>query len=171
MVAAYNGVNSALHVQLDYTGTKKGTNSLVGDTALRQLQSQLGQVMSNAYGTTSLSAIGISRDRTGAMTLDESKLTAAVAANPDAVGDLFVSNGFATAVTTLADSYTLSGTGVFATKSQALTDRHTSLQSRIDRINRNADDMQSRLEKQFAALEQAISSLQSQSGQLLAMLR
>lgn len=174
VVTAYNSINSALHVQLDYTGTKKGTNTLFGDSTLRQLQQQLGTVMSNSYGTTgstTLSALGISRDRTGAMTLDESKLAAAVASDPNAVSSLFVDNGFASAVTTMADSYTLSGTGVFAAKTQSLTDRHSVLQTQIDRINRSADDLQERLEKQFNALEQAMSALTSQSSQLLAMLR
>ena len=95
----------------------------------------------------------------------------AVASNPNAVSSLFVDNGFASAVTTMADSYTLSGTGVFAAKTQSLTDRHSVLQTQIDRINRSADDLQERLEKQFNALEQAMSSLTSQSSQLLAMLR
>lgn len=171
VVTAYNAVNSALHVQLDYTGTTKGANTLFGDSTLRQLQSQLGQVMSSSFGGMTLSDIGISRDRTGAMTLDESKLASAASANPDVVGNLFVSNGFASALTTLTDSYTLSGTGVFATKTQSLVDRHAVLQTQVDRINKSADNLQERLEKQFAALETAMSALQSQSGQLLAMLR
>jgi len=174
VVTAYNSINSALHVQLDYTGTKKGTNTLFGDSTLRQLQQQLGTIMSNSYGSTgstTLSAIGITRDRTGAMTLDESKLAAAVASDSNAVNSLFIDNGFAAAVTTMTDSYTLSGTGVFAAKTQSLTDRSSVLQTQIDRINRSADDLQERLEKQFNALEQAMSSLTSQSSQLLAMLR
>ena len=50
LVSAYNAVNSALHVQLDYTGTRKGTNTLFGDSSLRQLQGALGNLMSNGYG-------------------------------------------------------------------------------------------------------------------------
>ena len=50
LVTAYNNVNSALHVQLDYTGTKKGTNTLFGDATLRQLQGALGNMMGAGYG-------------------------------------------------------------------------------------------------------------------------
>jgi len=171
VVSAYNSVNSALHVQLDYTGTTKGANTLFGDSTLRQLQSQLASVMSSSYGGSTLSDLGLSRDRSGLMTLDESKLASAVTANPDAVNNLFVTNGFATTVTTLADSYTLSSTGIFAAKTKSLVDRHAVLQTQADRINKSAEDLRGRLEKQFAALEQAMSALQSQNSQLIAMLR
>ncbi|MEO8698608.1 MAG: flagellar filament capping protein FliD [Kofleriaceae bacterium] len=170
MVTAYNGVNSALHIQLDYNGTRKGTNTLFGDTALRQLQGSLGNLMGSEYGGSNLGMLGISRDRSGTMTLDETKLAAAVTTDPDAVGKVFITGGFATALTALADSYTQSGTGVFATKSQSISERFTGLQTQIDRINRNADSLQTRLEKQFADLEQAMSSLQRQSASLSAML-
>jgi len=170
VMTAYNSINAALHIQLDYNGSPKGANTLFGDSALRGLQQQLGSVMSAGYGSDTIAAIGLSRDRTGTMTLDESKLAAAVAADPDAVSKLFVDNGFATAVTKLADSYTAVGTGILSAKTQSLTDRFTALQPQIDRINRRADDLQTRLEKQFSALEAAISALQAQSGQLQAML-
>lgn len=170
VVSAYNSVNSAIHVQLDYTGTTKGAGTLFGDSTLRQLQSQLANVMSNGYDGATLGDLGISRDRTGAMTLDETKLTTALTTSSDAVNNLFITKGFASAVTTLADSYTTSGTGIFASKTQSLVDRNAVLQTQIDRINRSADDMQTRLEKQFAALEQAMSSLKSQNSQLIAML-
>src|ERR1044071_2715716 len=50
VISAYNSVNTALHTQLDYTGTKKGTDTLFGDFTLRQLQSALGNVMTSGYG-------------------------------------------------------------------------------------------------------------------------
>lgn len=170
VMTAYNSINSALHVQLDYTGTTKGQNTLFGDSTLRQLQTSLGTLMSNSYGGMSLSDIGLTRDRTGLMSLDESKLTKALTSNPNAVSDLFATNGFATAATSLTDAYTTSSTGIFATKTQALTDRHKALQTQIDSINKSADDLQARLEKQFNAMEQAMSNMKAQFSQLTAML-
>jgi flagellar hook-associated protein 2 len=171
LVDAYNKLNASLHVQLDFTGTKKGTNTLFGDSTLRQLQGQLATVMSSAYGTSNLGALGISRDKTGAMTLDETKLAAALASDSDAVAKVFVTGGFATAVATLADSYTTSGTGLFAAKTESLTNRSTALQQQIDRITKNADMLRTRLEKQFGALEEAMSALQSQSQYLASFLK
>jgi flagellar hook-associated protein 2 len=169
LVTAYNAVNTALHGQLDYTGTTKGASTLFGDSGLRQLQNALDVTMSSAYGTSNLGQLGLSRDKTGAMTLDETKLASAVASDPDAVQNLFVTNGFATAVGSLADRYTQASTGLFAAKTTSLTSRHATLQTQIDRINKAADSLQARLEKQFGAFEQAMSQMQSQANQLTAL--
>ncbi len=163
IVSAYNSVNSALHVQLDYNGITKGSNTLFGDSTLRQLQGALASTMSRAYGGSNLGVLGLSRDKSGSLTFDETKLSAALASDPDAVAKVFTTGGFATAVGALADRYTQSSTGIFATKNQAFLDRSKSLQLQIDRINKGADAMQTRLERQFSALEQAMSSFQSQS--------
>jgi flagellar hook-associated protein 2 len=170
LVAAYNAVNSALHVQLDYNGTRKGTNTLFGDPALRQLQGALGTLMSNDYGGTTLGAAGLTRAKDGALTLDETKLTAALATNPDAVGKLFVEGGFATAVSKMADAYTRAGDGILASKTKSLADRNTVLQKQADQINNHADQLKSRLEAQFNAMEVAMSRLRSQSAFLSSVL-
>jgi flagellar hook-associated protein 2 len=166
LVAAYNAVNSALHVQLDYNGARKATNTLFGDAALRQLQGALGAVMSSGYGTggtNTLGAIGLTRAKDGALTLDETKLSAALATNPDAVGKLFVTDGFAAAVTKMADSYTRPGDGILAAKSKSMTERASVLQKQAEHINSHADRLKTRLEAQFTALEVAMSKLKSQS--------
>ncbi len=163
LVTNYNAVNTQLQVQLSYTGTTKGENTLFGDSTLRQLQMALDRKMSTEYGGTNLGALGMTRDKTGVITLDEAKLTAAVAADPDIASKLFVTGGFATTLASLADSYTTSGTGFFAAKSEAITARSKALQQQIDRIDLGADKLQSRLERQFAALEEAMAKLQSQS--------
>lgn len=163
LVSAYNAVNSALHVQLDYNGTRRGTNTLFGDSALRQLQGALGNVMSNQYGTSTLGTVGLTRAKDGALTLDETKLNAALVANPDAVGNLLVGGGFATAITTMTDAYTRAGDGILASKSKSLVDRSNVLQTQADQINTHADQLKVRLEAQFTALETAMSKLKSQS--------
>lgn len=162
-VTNYNAVNTQLQVQLSYTGTTKGQNTLFGDTTLRQLQMALDRTMTNTYGDMSVSSLGMTRDKTGVITLDESKLTAAIAADPDAASKLFVTGGFATAVAGLTDTYTTTGTGFFAAKSESISSRSKSLQQQIDRIDLGADALQTRLERQFAALEEAMAKLQSQS--------
>lgn len=169
-VKAYNAINSALHVQLDYTGTTKGANTLFGDSTLRQLQQQLGNIASSAFGGMNLAQIGVTRDKTGAMTLDTSKLNTALTADASVVDKLFVQGGFSTAVSKLTENYTKATTGLFAVKSQAFTDRSKILQTQIDRIYTSADNLKSRLESQFSALENAMSTLKSQSSQLTAML-
>jgi flagellar hook-associated protein 2 len=166
LVAAYNAVNSALHVQLDYTGTTKGTNTLFGDPALRQLQGALGTVMSSGYGTTTLGAIGLVRGKDGSLTLDQTKLASALAKNSNAVADLFVTGGFATAMTTMTDAYTRAGDGLLAAKSKSLVARFNTLQTQADQINAHADLLKTQLEARFTALETMMSKLKSQSAYL-----
>jgi flagellar hook-associated protein 2 len=167
-VAAYNSVNSALHIQLDYTGTRKGTNTLFGDSTLRQLQGALASVMSKGYGTdplnpATLGAVGLTRGKDGSLTLDDTKLSSALAANPDAVGNLFITAGFATAMTTMTDAYTRAGDGLLASKSESLTARSKVLQTQADHINTRADALRNQLENQFTKLETAMSRLKGQS--------
>jgi len=166
MVSAYNAVNSALHVQLDYTGTQKGTSTLFGDSALRQLQGALGNVMGSGYGTganNTIGSIGLTRAKDGSLTLDQSKLASALASNPNAVSDLFVTGGFSTAVTNMTTAYTRASDGIFAAKTASLTSRFKDLQTQSDQINTRADALKVQLDKQFTALETAMSSLKSQS--------
>ena len=171
MVSAYNVVNAELHNQLDYTGQTASTSSLFGDSTLTNLQTALAGVFSNAYGNSNLSVIGLSRDETGALTFDAPTMEAALAADPDAVSKVFVAGGFAKAVEGLSTTYTDSTNGVFAAKTQGLTDRYSDLQDQIDQINTQANDLQTRLQAQFTALETAMSNMQSQSAQLTAMLK
>jgi flagellar hook-associated protein 2 len=170
VVAAYNSVNSALHVQLDYTGTRKGTSTLFGDSTLRQLQGALGSVMSSEYGSTTLGAVGLVRAKDGSLSLDDAKLSSALAANPDAVGNLFVAGGFATAMTAMTDSYGRAGDGILVSKTRSLTDRYKTLQGRADQINARADALKTQLENQFTRLETAMSRLKSQSSFLSSIL-
>lgn len=168
LVDAYNAVNGALDAQLRYTGTQKGENTLFGDSTLRGLQSALASITSSAYGDSGLWAIGISRDKSGTLTLDAAKLADAIGKDPDAVSNIFVTNGFAAAVTSLVDNYTRAD-GLLAAKTQSLGERQKLLQATIDRINASADELRARLEKQFRALEEAMSKLRSQSTYLTSL--
>jgi len=173
MVSAYNSVNSALHVQLDYTGTQKGTSTLFGDSTLRQLQGTLGNIMGSAYGTganNTLGSVGLTRDKTGALTLDTTKLNAALAKNPNAVADLFVTGGFANTVSKMTDAYTRTGDGILAAKTTSLTSRFSDLQTQADQINNRADSLKTQLDAQFAALETAMTAMKQQSAYLTSVL-
>jgi flagellar hook-associated protein 2 len=169
-VAAYNAINSALHVQLDYTGSTKGTNTLFGDSTLTRLQSSLGNLMSSAYGGNAIDSVGLVRDKTGNLTLDSAKLATALNKNPNVVSDFFITSGFTKAAQTLTTAYTAAGNGFFATKTQSITDRFKALQSQADHINNRADAMQATLQKQFNSLETAMSNLKSQSSYLTSIL-
>jgi flagellar hook-associated protein 2 len=168
-VTKYNAINSAVHYQLDYFGTKKGPDTLFGDSTLRQLQGAMNATLAKGYDDMTLGSVGVTRDKTGALTLDETKFADAIGKDPDVVNKLFVTGGFAAEMTKLVDNYSGSG-GIFAEKTASLSARKRALQTTIDRINANADKMQVRLENQFTRLEQAMSALQSQNAYLTSVL-
>lgn len=170
-VDAYNSVQKALATQLSYTGTAPAANTLFGDSTLRELQGSLQSLVTGAYGTSSLGGLGMSIDQSGVMTLDADKMNAALDKDPHAVDSVFATSkgGFAKAIATLATSYTEPGDGIFALKSQAMSDRSKLLQSQIDQINANAQSLQTRLQDEFNALETTMSSLKTEGNYLSAV--
>lgn len=163
-VDGYNKIAGAITGQLSYNGTTKGTNTLFGDSTLSQLQQSLQSIVMQKFGGKTLLDLGVSVDKTGVMSIDDDKFSTAVAANDNALSDMFVTGGLSKAVSALTDTYTRAGDGILTSKSSALTANKDDLQKRIDQINANADSLQTRLEAQFNALEQTMSKLQSQAG-------
>jgi flagellar hook-associated protein 2 len=162
-VDSYNRINGAINNQLAYTGTTKGADTLFGDSTLAQLQSSLQGLVSQTFGSSSLLDLGVSVDKDGVMSLDADKFTTALSANPNALGDLFVTGGLSKTVTDLTNMYTEPTDGILTAKSTGLSDNSDDLQKQIDQINDNATALQSRLEDQFNALEETMSKLQSQA--------
>jgi flagellar hook-associated protein 2 len=173
LVSAYNTVVGQINGQLAYTGngtTPQPTNTLFGDSTLRQLQTSLGSLVTANYGGADPSTLGLTIGQDGTLSLDESKLDAAIAADPNAVSKMFVAGGLASTMSSFVDTYTRAGDGVLSAKAQSLTDQSKQLQSTIDEINNNADALKTRLENQFNQLEQAMSKLQSQGSYISKML-
>jgi flagellar hook-associated protein 2 len=169
-VSDFNSIAGAIAVQSTYNANASQQSALFGDSTVRQLQMSLSRLATASFGGKTLADLGLTIDRGGMMTLDETKATAAITADPDVIGTFFSTSGFGKAVADLSDLYTQAGNGVLALKSTAITDRSKLLQSQIDQINDNADALQKRLQDQFNALEQAMSQLQSQGSYLAKML-
>ena len=163
VVSAYNAIVGAIDNQLTYKGTTAGTDTLFGDSTLRQLKASLSQIVTQKFGSLTMADLGMTLDKTGVLSLDSSKLDSALASNQNALADLFVTGGLSQTFANLARNYTEAGDGILATKSKGLTDRSQELQKQIDEITSNADALQTRLQAQFTALEQTMSALNSQS--------
>ena len=87
-VAAYNELNTKLQT------LQQG--DLKYDTALKQVSTQMAQVLrtaSNGVPVSVLGSAGISLGKNGELKLDDKALKAAIAADPDAVSKLFTNNG------------------------------------------------------------------------------
>ncbi|WP_028451352.1 flagellar filament capping protein FliD [Chitinilyticum aquatile] len=104
MVKSYNELISTMRglTKADVANAKPGESVnaqiLSGDYGPRVIESELRSVMNQALDFTGgnlkrLSQVGISIDREGVMKLDESKLSKAMADDPQGVTSLFASNG------------------------------------------------------------------------------
>lgn len=170
-VKAYNDLRAEINKQTD-SGYSGGTvGALASDYATQQLltfvRDELVEEPTGITGSyTNLSSIGVSFGRDGTLSLDESKLTAAIQDDSNNVADLFSStNGYATRMdTVLSELLGLGGTiaareDVFEDHISALEDRQVTLEGRLDRT-------EARLRAQYTALDTLMSSLSVTSSYL-----
>ncbi|WP_297574230.1 flagellar filament capping protein FliD [uncultured Deefgea sp.] len=96
-VKAFNELNKSLTDLSSYDPKTGKAGILNGETAIRSVQQELRAVLNRPLGSgsffQSLSEVGISLDKAGAMTLNETKLQQAITSNPGAVANLFTVNG------------------------------------------------------------------------------
>lgn len=100
-VKTYNDLNTSIRKTTGYDEATKQGGPLLGDSSVRNIQSQLRKMMASpltgSSGTlTTLSQIGISIDKNGTMSLDSSKLSSAMSSSMTNVAALFSSIGATT---------------------------------------------------------------------------
>ena len=92
-VTAYNSLKTAIDATTAAATATVDAGALNGDATIRDIQSRLARLTSTAlssYGQVStLAEIGVSTGNDGALTLDPSKLSAALASDPDGVEAMF----------------------------------------------------------------------------------
>ncbi|HJK98635.1 MAG TPA: flagellar filament capping protein FliD [Polyangiaceae bacterium LLY-WYZ-14_1] len=179
-VDAYNKVAETINAEFVFTGEARTEGSLAGDSTLRQIQSRLrstaGQAVAGlnpAFST--LASVGIRVTSTGTLELDGAALDEALATDPEAVSQLFVGDGSGSvgimaqldeAVRQMTDP----DTGLIGQRLDGFDDRVQDLDGQIERMELRVEGFEEDLRLEFAALEQLVSSLQSQQAQLGAIL-
>lgn len=170
-----DGINAALaeiDVKAAAGGSGRTAGPLAGDGAARQLRTALLDTIRGDAGGTSLAAYGIQVTRSGRLEFNETTFKAAYAADPVGTAEMFTTtgDGFAARVAAVANGASDSTEG---TLSAAITGR----QSGIDRMEDSIDEWDRRLtlrrtalERQFTALETALSQMSSQSSWLAGQL-
>ncbi|MEW5757154.1 MAG: flagellar filament capping protein FliD [Pseudomonadota bacterium] len=148
---------------VDVENNKRGV--LVGDATLRTVMSGLRTQISNAtsgitgpYDT--LASIGVTSDKTGKLTLDSAKLTKAIDADFTSVGQIFAGdNGYAARLEDYLDGYV--GTkGVLDSKIDGLNTSIKGLDKQRETLQYRLDSLEKRYTRQFAGLDEIISSMQ-----------
>jgi flagellar capping protein FliD len=98
-VSAYNDVNKFLNDQFTFDPKTKKSGVLLADASVRAVQSLLKRIVTGSIpgltsGKSNLSQIGITSDsKTGVLSVDDSKLSAAISSDPSGVQRLFLGIG------------------------------------------------------------------------------
>lgn len=196
-VEAYNDLveSIASRSKFDAEANKRGV--LLGDSATSELRGRLQNLITSpALGVQSdfrfLTEVGIKLGTGGKISLDSTKLEAALQRDPRGVVDLFsarvqspnsstrtlasgitVTESVAGAITSKGvmeiladelDNYTRSTTGVLTRQSKTIDDQIKAQNDRIKAVDSRIEARRKILEAQFLRMESSIGRLQSQSG-------
>lgn len=176
-VSAYNDIVSTGHAVAGYGATKASSPVLAADSSIRRSLDRIAAIATGAVANAtgdyrSLSAVGISVSRDGVMSLDATKLEAALAKDSGSVRRLFVTDAPSGA------------TGMMKTMSDAINDLVTSkdapVKSRIEALAAQSKRLvesrtkkeervalyEQQLRRQFSNLDLAMTRYQSMSGAL-----
>jgi flagellar hook-associated protein 2 len=183
LVTSYNDAMTMLNVVSDPKSTVDTYGAtLVGDSAVRTLRLQLRGMFTAASSTpgTGMGALwqmGVTLDQAGVMSIDNTKLDAALTNNFDGVVTAITGNknnasifsnepaGIANdAVKKLTDL--LGSTGVIARQSQNATTQNTKYQADLAKLQTRMDGLLKRYQKQFAAMDSVVGGVNSQKSSL-----
>lgn len=149
-VTAYNELNAKMQ------SLQEG--DLKYDTALKQVSTQMSQVLrtaSNGVPVSVLASAGVTLGKSGELVLDEKKLKSAIEADPDAVSKLFTNNGKGVADQFGSKIGELTGTSSLITKEvQTVGKEITSLNTKKTELAKALTAQAEALVKLYSAQEQ-----------------
>ncbi len=168
-VTAYNSYVSTASSLSSYDNTSGSAGVLLGDTTLTSVQRQISAVLSNAVKGNSIGTLvnlGITRQADGTLSVDSTKLNAALSTNPSAVQNLFNgTNGYATTLNTALTAYTASN-GIIGARVTSLNGQLTQLGTQQTALNSRMATYQKQLQQQYTALDTMMSQLNNTSSYL-----
>jgi len=175
---AFSDINTYISAQTKYDASTRKGGPLQGDRATLGVQTALRSLFLD-NGTASavyarLSSIGLEIQADGTMKVNDTKLTAAIAANPGEVAKLFSapgsatdprSQGFAVRAEALAKQF-IASNGAITTHSRSLRDSIKRNQKQQDDLSARVDLIQQRLTRQYSALDTLISQTKATNSTL-----
>lgn len=160
-VTAYNTVQTALTALTTdgdpTTGAAAGT--LANDSGVLDLENQLNEVIRQTFNGGSLMNLGVSADQYGTLSVNTTQLTAALAANPAAVSNVFggvsdVGNtGMLGAIDTDLQTWLNPATGTIAERQSSVQATQASLTQQQTTLTNQYNDLYNRYLAQFTTLE------------------
>jgi len=167
---AYSDLNKTITDLTAYNTTTRKAAALQGDSVIRGIQAQLRNIMGSSVATggtlTTLSQIGLSPQKDGSLTVDSTKLAAALDNNfGDFSALLSAPQGYAYNFNQFV-STTLGFDGAFTGRTEGLTNSIRDLGKQRDAINTRLVTVEARYRRQFAALDGMLSSMNQTSSYL-----
>jgi len=173
-VDAYNGIMTLVQRQLAVTKDTDRERSLVGDRAVRDLQTQLQKlIVGKVQGlgnVRTLADLGVETARDGSISIDSATLGKALTNDPAAVNAIFstAGSGLAATVTALVKSETQSVTvngrsrsGLLVADQERLNKLISDMDGRKAQLQLRIDAFRQKLVAQFTAMETTVSGLKS----------
>ena len=162
-VKAYNSYAQDVNKYASYDSKTKQAGILLGDATLRGLSSQLqnGVVQKISGAPTNYSNLmdlGITANADGTLSLDTSKLNAAV--NSDYAGVLTTLQGAGKQLGSVVSSMT-GTTGVITARTNSINQQLTDLQNQLNGLNTRMQQEQKSLMKEYNAMDTLVANLKN----------
>lgn len=175
-VDAYNSLVTTVDKLSSYDQDTNTAAALQGDSMIRSIESQLRSIASERVptedgGSIALYDIGITTDRYGKLSIDDTKLDKVLSEDMSSVEALFATpeKGLANRFYDVSESYVKSR-GVIADRETSYTNQQSRLAEQREAFTLKMDQLTARLTKQFNAMDLVVGQLNQQSSSLLASL-
>lgn len=175
-VSAYNTVMGDVNTEYQ-VGANNLEGPLAGDSTLSLLQSDLlsagGYTSGATNGIATLADLGITMNKDGTLTLDQSQLNSAIQNNFSAVQSFMQgtsSNGFADFLNNQMSSLTDPTNGAFTVDLQSISSENTDLQNQINNFQTYLSQQQTILTNEFNQADLALQELPTEEAQINAEL-
>ncbi|HVX85667.1 MAG TPA: flagellar filament capping protein FliD [Phycisphaerae bacterium] len=184
----YNKVISTIATDTAFNAQDQTQNGILfGNSTVQQLQNAMGQFIARSFSGVgsfrTITAMGITVNQDGTLSLDTSALSQVLATNPDDVRNFFTTNtkavaadlttnpptaaqpaveGFGATLSDMVTRYTDAQVGILFTASDAITNQETQLKKQQTDLATLLVAKRNRLTQQFANLESTIAGLKNQ---------
>jgi flagellar hook-associated protein 2 len=170
-VTAYNTLQSTLAQLGGYDSSTGSAGPMMGNAVLAGIQNQIQRALYGVVKTGSatydtLASIGVTANKDGSLSLNQSTLSAALNANFSSVSQLFSgTSGVAQSLNTDINT-ALGANGSITAAGKTLTSRENSLTDQSNQLQTQMTALAASLTQQYSALNSLLSSLQTTSAYL-----
>jgi flagellar hook-associated protein 2 len=164
-VTAYNTIIQDLTSQFTYNTSTNSAGPLSGDAGARLVQGELlaaATFTGTGNSINTLAQLGVTMNNDGTLTIDNSKLSAAVNSDFNGVQNFFhpvTGTGFAASLKGQLDPLTDPTQGAFSIELQGMTDGQKSFQDQIDNYEIYIANEQTLLTQQYTQVDLALRQL------------